>query len=328
LGSFSGCVCPACRNNIEFFDNHFICSNCHRRYPGVAGLPDLRLAPDRYFGLDDDRAKARRLSALEPTTDVMGLARAYYAMTDDVEPRRQRRFLAHIARAEERGATLAALLPRGGMVLEVGCGTGGLLVAAARMGINIIGAEIAVRWLVVARRRLADRGVSVPLVGASVEALPWPDATFDVVVADSVFEHVGDPALALRECWRVLRPGGHLVAWSPNRFTIARDPHVHLWGVGWLPRPWAAAYVRWRRGRAWTVQPLSARAARRLAVAAGFQDVSIEAPDVPERWAEGQSRALRWTVRGYGIVRRLPGSRRLLLALGPLWRLEAVKEKS
>src|SRR5205814_1661423 len=112
----------------------------------------------------------------------------YYAMTDDPDDRRER-FLAHIVGAEARGEALAARLPKVGRILEVGCGTGGLLVAAASQGIAITGVDIAARWLVAARRRLTDHGLAVPLLAASAERLPWPDGHFVAVVADSVLEH-------------------------------------------------------------------------------------------------------------------------------------------
>src|SRR5438445_244146 len=82
----------------------------------------------------------------------------------------------------------------------------------------IEGFDIAARWLVVACRRLEDHGLSVPLTAASAECLPFADATFGTVVGDSLIEHCDDPQAALREWLRVLRPGGRLILWSPNRF--------------------------------------------------------------------------------------------------------------
>jgi SAM-dependent methyltransferase len=252
---------------------------------------------------------------------VLGLARAYYAMTDDVDDRRRARFLAHIAGAEARGAALATLLPRGGTVLEVGCGTGGLLAAATRAGRRVVGADIATRWLVVARRRLADRGLRVPLVGAEAERLPWADASFDAVVADSVLEHLADPGRALAEWRRVVRPGGRLLVWSPNRASLFADPHVGLWGLGFLPRGAVPAYVRRRRGIPWMVDPLTAREAGRSARAAGWGSVRVG----PARVGGGLGRtaAERRRVALYNAMLRVPGAAALLRAFGPLWELEA-----
>ena len=232
-------TCPACRSPIEARAAGWACDGCDRVFPVVAGLPDLRLASDRYLSLEGDRAKARGLASLEGTTDFEGLARRYYDLTADVDGARRARYLAHLAHAEARGDALATHLPREGRILEVGCGSGGLLAAALRRGMDIRGADVALRWLVVARRRLRDIGLDAPIVAASAERLPWPDATFDALVADSLLEHLDDPAVALREFARVLKPGGELLAWSPNRFSIAEDPHVGLLGVGWLPRGFA-----------------------------------------------------------------------------------------
>src|SRR5262249_6655822 len=226
-----------------------------------------------------------------------GLARAYYDMTADVDARRRARFLAHIAGAEARGSALATLLPAEGSILEVGCGTGGLLAAATMAGREVIGADIATPWLVVARRRLADRGLSVPLVGAEAARLPWADASFDAVVADSLLEHLDDPATALREWHRVVRPGGRLIVWSPNRWSALTDPHVGLWGLGWMPRAWVPAYVRWRRGIPWTVRPLSPREAKHLAIRSGWDGVRVEPASVFA--GAGRSRREQGLIRAY-----------------------------
>jgi SAM-dependent methyltransferase len=291
-------------------------------------LPDLRLAPDRYLDLASDRAKAERLHALEPNSDVMSLSEAYYGLTADVLDRRRARFLRHIAGAESRGAALVDRLPRVGRILEVGCGSGGLLAAAASSMREIVGVDIAARWLVIARRRLADRGLSVSLVAAECERLPWPDATFDVVVADSLLEHLDDPALALAEWHRVLRPGGILVIWSPNRFTLTTDPHLGLWGLGWLPRRYLPGYVRLRRRDEWPPRTLSAREARRQARACGLDRVTIGPPTITDAWAQSRPALERISMKAYAAARRLPGAHGVLTAIGPLWELRAEARKA
>jgi SAM-dependent methyltransferase len=318
--------CPACRGRLVTDGSDALaCRSCARSFPSVAGIPDLRLASDRYLGLPAERARAERLHAVGagPGADLMAVARAYYATTGAALDRRRDRFLSHIAGAEARGEALAERLPRGGTTLEIGCGTGGLLVAAARSGRSIVGIDIASRWLVVARRRLADRGLHVPLAAAEAERLPWPDATFDAVVADSVLEHLDDPARALREWRRVLRPGGVLVVWSPNRFTLTTDPHLGLWGLGWLPRRWVPGYLRLRGRDDWPPRTLSPSEARRLAGRSGLGRVSVEPPVITERWARSRPAAERFSIRTYTALRAIPGARSVLGALGPLWELRA-----
>jgi ubiquinone/menaquinone biosynthesis C-methylase UbiE len=318
-------VCPACGGDLFRAEDSYECPGCSRSYPNVAGLPDLRLRSDRYLDLGAERAKAGRLHLVErrPGATVSDVANAYYAMTDDVLDHRRERFLRHIAGAEARGAALAGRLPGRGAILDVGCGTGGLLVAAAAAGRAVVGVDIASRWLVVARRRLADRGLSPPLIAAEAERLPWPDASFDTVAADSLLEHLDDPGLALAEFRRVLRPGGTLVVWSPNRFTLATDPHLGLWGVGWLPRAWLLGYLRLRGRDDWPPRTLSGAQARRLARAAGFARVAVAPPPIPRGWARSRPAAERAAIGLYTAGRAFPGFREALNAVGPLWELRA-----
>ena len=111
------------------------------------------------------------------------------------------------------------------------------------------GVDIALRWLLVARKRLDEEGLAhVRLVCGCAERLPFCDRGFAGVVAGDVIEHVGDQAATLAEAHRVLVPGGRLFLASPNRFSLAPEPHVQVWGVGYLPRRWMAPYVRWTRG--------------------------------------------------------------------------------
>ncbi len=305
-------VCPECRCRIA----GNACLSCGRHYPTVAGLPDFRLASDRYLDLKAERAKAERLAQIAKTTNLEGLARAYYAITHDVDPPRCRRYLRHILDADRRGEAVAGRIEGDGPVLEIGCGTGGLLVAAARRGIAIEGVDIASRWLVVARRRLDDAGLSVPLLAANADRLPYPDGSFATVVADSVIEHCDDPLAALQEWRRVLRPGGRLVLWSPNRMTLMTDPHVRLWGLGFLPRRWADAYARLRRGGAWVPRTQTARGASRLVREAGFEAIEARPPSLSSLGSDRLA-----TV--YEALRRFGPTRAALQVFGPLWSIEA-----
>jgi 2-polyprenyl-3-methyl-5-hydroxy-6-metoxy-1,4-benzoquinol methylase len=97
--------------------------------------------------------------------------------------------------------------------LDAGCGTGRATAALAGRGADVVAIDLGERLVARTRLRCACR----PLVG-SVMVLPFPDATFDVVLSTEVIEHVPDPALAVKEFARVLKPGGHLVLSTPNRF--------------------------------------------------------------------------------------------------------------
>ncbi len=100
-------------------------------------------------------------------------------------------------------------------VLDVGIGTGSasaaLVEAIRRTGgavWRVTGVDISPEMLRVAARNLAREDTHLDGVDGSAECLPFPDATFDIVVAAHVIEHVARPLRALAEIERVLRPGG------------------------------------------------------------------------------------------------------------------------
>ena len=78
------------------------------------------------------------------------------------------------------------------------------------------------------------------------ETLPFRDAAFDVVVLNEVIEHVRDDAATLAEALRVIRPGGHIVIYAPNRLYPFETHGIYLgkkfvFGnipfINWLPDP-------------------------------------------------------------------------------------------
>jgi ubiquinone/menaquinone biosynthesis C-methylase UbiE len=96
-----------------------------------------------------------------------------------------------------------------GVVLEVGAGGGQNFSFYDPARVECVEAiEADEAMLAIARRRLEDAPVSIHLISAPVEMLPFPDAQFDSVVATLVFCSVQDPERGLREIWRVLKPGG------------------------------------------------------------------------------------------------------------------------
>lgn len=96
--------------------------------------------------------------------------------------------------------------------LDAGCGDGRYLAAlAAELPARRAGVDLSERILETARQR-----VDADFRQGSLEALPFADAEFDVVLCSQVIEHVLDAEAALRELARVLRPGGTLVISTDN----------------------------------------------------------------------------------------------------------------
>ena len=99
------------------------------------------------------------------------------------------------------------LLPRsGGRVLDVGCGEGRLTRELRRRGHDAVGIDVAPRLVELARARDAGGDYRAGVA----ERLPFEDATFELVVAFNVLMNVDEPARAIEEAARVLRPGGRL----------------------------------------------------------------------------------------------------------------------
>jgi SAM-dependent methyltransferase len=107
-------------------------------------------------------------------------------------------------------------------VLEAGVGEGygaALLAGVAR---RVVGLELDAPTAVHVARRYGGGGTgAVDVVRADLQALPVPDASVDVVVTLQVIEHLADQPGFLRECARVLRPGGRLHCSTPNRLTFS-----------------------------------------------------------------------------------------------------------
>jgi SAM-dependent methyltransferase len=113
------------------------------------------------------------------------------------------------ARAEQIHRALAPWLPTAGVLCDVGVGTGIIADRIAVDGVRVVGVDVSVEMLQVARTRLPGR-VAV----ADGAALPLRTASVDAVLFVWVLHHVGDLRAALREAARVVRDGGRVVAMS------------------------------------------------------------------------------------------------------------------
>ena len=98
-------------------------------------------------------------------------------------------------------------------VLEFGCGAAQWSIALAHAGARPVGIDLSSRQLEHAARLQAEAGVEFPLIHASAEAVPLPDASFDIVLCDHGAMSFADPYRTVPEAARLLRDGG-LLAFS------------------------------------------------------------------------------------------------------------------
>ncbi len=93
-------------------------------------------------------------------------------------------------------------------ILEFGCGAARWSIALAELGARPVGLDLSSRQLQHARRLMQEVGVDFPLIEASAENVPLPDASFDIIFCDWGAMTFCDPQRTVPEASRLLRPGG------------------------------------------------------------------------------------------------------------------------
>jgi SAM-dependent methyltransferase len=144
----------------------------------------------------------------------------------------------------------------GDELLDVGCGSGGLLAAVGPDVGFLAGLDASPMQVEMARERLKGRlaaGTAEIVLGDAM-ALPWPDGRFTAVSSLNCVKFVPEPDRAVQEMYRVLRPGGRVVmTLDPAVTDPARSGEYDVWGE-----------------RQWSLPD-----ARAMMVGAGFTDVTI-----------------------------------------------------
>jgi SAM-dependent methyltransferase len=184
-------ICPDCRAPLA--DDDLRCGACGQQFERLDDVPVL--LPSSF------------LSDTETRQHVLyeHVAHEY----DDVFPR-------HVAEhyLDKRTGLVKELLPQGGMVLDVGCGTGRLGSAIAGEGYDVFGADLSPSMV----RKARDRGLRATYV-ATTTVLPFADDSFDLALTVATLHHLETPrrvADTVEEMGRIVRPGGFVVLWDHN----------------------------------------------------------------------------------------------------------------
>jgi len=244
-------ACPACKGELEHSIDEYTCISCAGQYPVLFGIADFRLRSDRYLTIEQEREKAKRLYEFALTTSFEQLIDYYYSITDDVPPELAVRYKAYINNAPDQARGVIARLdpdPDNDTLLDLGCGTGGLLVAASGHFRQMVGVDIALRWLVICKKRLDELGINATLVCADAEQLPFKCGQYSHVVAADLVEHVHDSAATIKQCYKQLKNGGRYWISATNRYCIGPYPLTRIWGIGFLPRAIRSAILLKIRG--------------------------------------------------------------------------------
>ena len=162
-------------------------------------------------------------------------------------------------------------------VLDVATGTGHAALAAARQGACVTGIDYVPELLGIARARAAAEHLDLELIEAPAEELPFPDASFDVVVSAIGVMFAADHAGAAAELVRVTKPGGRiaLASWTPAGFVGGM---LGIVGRHVSPPPGAQSPARW--GVEETVAEL---------LGDGVTDVASSVHSVTQRFADAEA---------------------------------------
>lgn len=325
-------VCPCCKAGLAANSTSYRCDRCATTYPVLFGIPDFRLRSDRYLTLEEERDKARRLYEFGQSASIEQVVQFYYSLSDDLPRNMALRYQAATIAASERAQHIVCDLapkPESDILIELGCGTGGLLVRAQSCYRVIYGVDIALRWLVVCKKRLEENNTTATLVCADAEALPFPSRSFTQAVAADLVEHVYDIDSTIGEIARVLKPGGLLWLCAANRYCVGPHPLTGVWAIGFLPT--------WPRAR--LLKKLKGIDLLRYAnmVSPGYLGALLRKRGFA-LLATKPKRAVAGVTAGYGILERgllvlyrlalrLPFMRGVLVRVGPAFTIICRKEE-
>lgn len=169
----------------------------------------------------------------------------------------------------------------GAHILDVGCGLGLYVRRFRDYSEQVHGVDID-------SAKVQQASLTLPNIEqAPAERLPYPEASFDLVLLHEVLEHVADDRAAAREAYRVLKPGGNLVVFAPNRLCPFETHGIYWRGnyhfgniplVNYLPHrlrarlcPHVRAYTR--RGLCRLLEGLPGRALAHHCIFPGYDNI-------------------------------------------------------
>ncbi|MGH3078331.1 MAG: class I SAM-dependent methyltransferase [Gaiellaceae bacterium] len=131
-------------------------------------------------------------------------------------------------------------------VVELGCGTAFFSALLAKRGARPVGVDVTPAQLDTARRQMAETGIDFPLVEASAEDVPLPDASFDLAISEYGASLWCDPARWLPEAARLLRAQGRLVFLTNSMLSMLCVPDEPGYATERLLRPQRGMYrITW-----------------------------------------------------------------------------------
>jgi ubiquinone/menaquinone biosynthesis C-methylase UbiE/uncharacterized protein YbaR (Trm112 family) len=245
-------VCPVCREEIDSIEDGYLCTNCSTTFPIVFGIPDLRISDPFFFTKENEKRRVKELIHNFNTSSYADLVKIRFR--NEIRQDLLEKYVKSWSDTVERNT---ALLKRAqgickmneyfnenNIALDIGCGTGGMLVALSRKYNYVAGVDVSMESLIFAKKLLHENNcTNVSLYCCEITSLPFKTDTFDMISASNLIEHIQDQKRAVKEINRVQRKGGIFFGDIPNRFSLKPEPHVNLMFVGFFPRKLASKYV-------------------------------------------------------------------------------------
>lgn len=114
---------------------------------------------------------------------------------------------------------------KGKYLLDLGCGAGENSVYFAKKGALCVATDYSPGMVEVALRLASANGINIKGCTTNAMQMDFPDNTFDIVYASNLLHHLPEPKMAIREMYRVLKPGGRACFWDP----LKHNPIINVY---------------------------------------------------------------------------------------------------
>ena len=245
-------ICPLCKNKLEAEIHRYYCNKCSKEFPITFGIPDLRTSDPFFFTIEKEQENVKKLIDNFETNNYSDLVKLRFSneIREDLLERYLRSWLGTVERNLSLFKRVENICKENGhsmenhIALDVGAGSGGMLITLASKFKFVIGVDISMESLIYAKKLILEHNFNnVHLYCCGINSLPFNSDTFDLVSASNVIEHIQDQKTAIQEIHRTQKKNAILFGDIPNRFSLKPEPHVNLMFVGFLPRKFAPKYV-------------------------------------------------------------------------------------